>query len=967
MRKITSFLVLVSFILSCVMPPQGFAQTISAVGLMPQPGTMVTVTPAFTPAYLWGMTIHPNEPFKFDFLVQKGDENLGSSEKQAEYTKLIKYFLAALAVPDTEQWVNLSPYEQDRIIPETFGLTEMGRDLLAQDYLLKQLSSSLTDPTGDLGKKFWDGVYAQAHERFGTTNVPTDTFNKVWIMPDKAVVYEKNNTVYVIESHLKVLTDKDYLAMKNNGTTEASSEADTVADISSQVIKEVILPALEKEVNEGAGFAPLRQVYSGMLLATWYKRSLKETILGKLYADQGKVKGIDQDPKANEEIYNKYVEGFKKGVFNMIKEDVDRYTKEVVPRKYFSGGFTNTTVLTDADKKTGEDGVANGESTAEVVEALVKTKGNDDAQGKDDAAMNLQMVQEFFDVNVNKNSGNMGRLEGTSEKIVQYEIKATNDQLTTVDGQNGIGYRSEIIDQGDVRLHRYTVNPDQSGFQPGSLMALIRKDLAPTRTNNMWRSADFDDYLGGRWTSLIARIDLEPVAKMKEPSVTTIKQYHFPEGLWPVGRALEVTQRNGKVLRGNFDSVDYPADPSVAFVLLINVNGKKEGIYRGSIVDVQVIDNAAMTPKQILYIARDLVKYSQKSRNRVSQNAKIDRVSVSLAGLSAEEIHQVGLQAKWMIEEKGPRYVSDILLVNTINKFEENKTKAIANDLLGYFLRSPDEVSNKVKIQRVSILLSQLSVKEIAQVRVAVKDVLDREGSNYAYQGSKDVPLSPLTEIGNFLKDDAMIGDKIREGFTTLAALSNDKKAAFREYLQAKFGKVALAKFAAGAIQQMRFARILDAQTTLVTNKRFEWESPLMRFWSDMRTLARVVPGYWSAQMQHLRLSYGHSNIFNDLKFSPTDRDRNTGDRPDRGYIPPPAYATMNVDQLAQSWEFGLKIKALPYASYRGLSFESAKFQLLSDAEQKKVIAILKEFVGAAYQKRGEEAVRWYAGCQCPR
>ena len=80
--------------------------------------------------------------------------------------------------------------EADRIIPDNFGLTEMGRDLLAQDYLLKQIASSLSNPDTDLGKKFWDGVYAKAFNQFGTTDIPTDTFNKVWVTPDTAEVYE---------------------------------------------------------------------------------------------------------------------------------------------------------------------------------------------------------------------------------------------------------------------------------------------------------------------------------------------------------------------------------------------------------------------------------------------------------------------------------------------------------------------------------------------------------------------------------------------------------------------------------------------------------------------------------------------------------------------------------------------------------------------------------------------------------
>jgi hypothetical protein len=341
MRKITSFLILVSFIFSCVTPPQGFAQTLSAVGLMPQPGTQVTLSGAFTPAILKGMVINPNDPFQFDFIIDRGDESLSNDQKQVEYKKLAKYFLASLAVPDKDQWVNLSPYEKDRIVPDNFGLTEMGRDLLAQDYLLKQISSSLINPDTDLGKKFWDGVYAQAYEKFGTTGILADTFNKVWITPDKADIYEHGNTAYILDSHLKVMMEKDYLATKENATGAETTQEDEAAVISHKVMKEIIIPSIEKEVNEGKNFAPLRQVFSGMILSTWYKKALKESILGKLYADKSKVKGIDQDPASNQEIYGQYVEAFKKGVFNMIKEDTDAYTKEVVPRKYFSGGFDN--------------------------------------------------------------------------------------------------------------------------------------------------------------------------------------------------------------------------------------------------------------------------------------------------------------------------------------------------------------------------------------------------------------------------------------------------------------------------------------------------------------------------------------------------------------------------------------------------------------------------------------------------
>ena len=33
-------------------------------------------------------------------------------------------------------------------------------------------------------------MYEEAAKKYGTTDIPVNTFNKVWIVPEKAVVYE---------------------------------------------------------------------------------------------------------------------------------------------------------------------------------------------------------------------------------------------------------------------------------------------------------------------------------------------------------------------------------------------------------------------------------------------------------------------------------------------------------------------------------------------------------------------------------------------------------------------------------------------------------------------------------------------------------------------------------------------------------------------------------------------------------
>jgi len=343
--KILSAFISFTFVFGLILPPS-YAQSAQTVLNLPAPGTMVGSTETFIPAIVRGITFSADDPLKFDFIIDRGDNNLQGAIFEKEASKLIKYFLASLTVPEDEMWVNLSPYEKDRIIPKGFGQTEMGRDMLAQDYLLKQLTSSLMYPEDELGGKFWERVYTSAYEKFGTTDIPMNTFNKVWIVPKEAKVYENKNGAFVVSSHLDIMLEEDYLALESNkgsakhGLGKATlGDIEVISGVSSRVVREVLIPEIEREVNQGAIFANLRQIYNSMILAVWYKHTLKTSLLGEVYVNQQKTSGVDvADKEINQKIYNQYVEAFKKGVYNYMREDYHPATKEVISRKYFSGG-----------------------------------------------------------------------------------------------------------------------------------------------------------------------------------------------------------------------------------------------------------------------------------------------------------------------------------------------------------------------------------------------------------------------------------------------------------------------------------------------------------------------------------------------------------------------------------------------------------------------------------------------------
>lgn len=334
----------------------GFYSYAQSIDDLLSAGTRISKSPCFEPALIRGIVVHSENPLKFDFVLDRGDRPLQDSELETEGRRMVKYFFAALTVPKDELWVNLSPYEKDRIIARKLGMTVMGRDMLAQDLVLKRMTSSLMSPDEKSGKTFWARIYQRVREEYGTSDIPIETFQKVWIVPGKAVVYEQWPCAFVVASHLRVMLEQDYLAMSRISAKDKARQIksaqirggqpglirETNVDahrLSASIIKEVILPEIEKEVNEGKNFAVLRQIVNTMILAAWYKQKLKGGIMDSIYFDKNKIRGIDlKETNMAQKFYQKYIDAFQKGIFNFIREDFDEINQSYVPRKYFSGG-----------------------------------------------------------------------------------------------------------------------------------------------------------------------------------------------------------------------------------------------------------------------------------------------------------------------------------------------------------------------------------------------------------------------------------------------------------------------------------------------------------------------------------------------------------------------------------------------------------------------------------------------------
>jgi hypothetical protein len=209
------------------------------------------------------------------------------------------------------------------------------------------------------------------------------SFQKVWITPEKAVVYHDSKGspakirkkfgvrkgqrfAYIVETDLSIKCECDLVAMKNNVGKAGDPETDFTID----VFKDIIIPEIHREVNTGANFARIRQIYHALILATWYRRYLRtdpayEAIFRSVDSDNPdafqmtvrrvqdlspdkhgeKHWEIDHDnPGApafdvadNREFYQEYIRYFREGVFRCVRTEPGDEGGEMISRVYFSG------------------------------------------------------------------------------------------------------------------------------------------------------------------------------------------------------------------------------------------------------------------------------------------------------------------------------------------------------------------------------------------------------------------------------------------------------------------------------------------------------------------------------------------------------------------------------------------------------------------------------------------------------
>ena len=328
----------------------GFAQSIGQLDISGYLASLRNsfIQDKFRPLHLRYLQFNSQED-DFRLLVDKGDtKDLADSEIEESTKELMRYFFVGLTLSNESFWVNLRPDSPDNIIDDQLAQTDVGRILLEADLQLKKDTAKYTSPETPEGREYWDKLYQKSGELFGSENITIPTLTRPWIVPDEIIIREADDSAYIYKATLKVMLEEDYLNENRRGGFETRPYTFTDPRLkelnvySSQLIRELIIPKITKEINTSKRYAPLRQVYYSLVLAQWFKQRFPDR--GGYYnqiIDRKDLTGLtSKEPYSKETYFMAYQKSFKDGEYNIKEPRYTPYGQTI--RSYFSGGITAT-------------------------------------------------------------------------------------------------------------------------------------------------------------------------------------------------------------------------------------------------------------------------------------------------------------------------------------------------------------------------------------------------------------------------------------------------------------------------------------------------------------------------------------------------------------------------------------------------------------------------------------------------
>ncbi len=342
MRKMTKSTKIISFLLSFLFLLQqpGIAQSAGTLDISGKVNALrgSFMQDKFRPLHLRSLGFD-NSQNNFNLFLESGDSADTGDLKLADATKtLLNYFFIGIVLPNDAFWVNLRPDSENNIIDPDLGMTDVGKILLEADLNLKKDTARYTSPETPEGREYWNKLYNKAGEIFGSQNITVPTLTRPWIVPGEIIIRETEDNAYIYKATLKVMLEQDYL--KNSVVYKFDDQrSKALNEYSSQLIRELILPKLTREINTSLRYTSLRQVYYSLILAQWFKSRLhgKSGLYSRII-DRRDLRGlISKTPWTKTAYFKAYQSSFKDGEYNIKQPSSTPYGQVI--RNYFSGGF----------------------------------------------------------------------------------------------------------------------------------------------------------------------------------------------------------------------------------------------------------------------------------------------------------------------------------------------------------------------------------------------------------------------------------------------------------------------------------------------------------------------------------------------------------------------------------------------------------------------------------------------------
>lgn len=279
----------------------------------------------------------------FDIVLKARKANGASLEIDPINSTLIgtTAFITGLAVSNEKFWVNLMPWEPDRIIDEELSQSEVGRIMLEADLQMKKDFCNYINPCDNkMSKDLWDLLDNKREtliqlcmnkypgEIQNKDNIYFRPVTRQWIIPDKVFTYSNDTQIYVINATLTIQSEpvadhssfvvynQDVKTLSQGCIDELNRSAKEYGEYFKEMSDNIILPSVIADVNYDDKYENLREVYVALALAQWYKSTIDPSrdIFRDIYSsDFTAPKSLN--PWSPNEIWEDLVYSFENGEF----------------------------------------------------------------------------------------------------------------------------------------------------------------------------------------------------------------------------------------------------------------------------------------------------------------------------------------------------------------------------------------------------------------------------------------------------------------------------------------------------------------------------------------------------------------------------------------------------------------------------------------------------------------------------